>query len=95
MTIFRTALAAGALAAVVAGGALALSATSASADTACNRFGECWTVRDHYTNYPADLRIQFHDDAWRATHKHHYHWRNDQTDDHGYYNHGQWHPFDH
>ena len=95
MTIFKSALAAGALAAVVATGALALSATSAAADTACNRYGECWTVRDHYTNYPANLHIQFHGDDWRATHKRHYHWRNDRTDDHGYYNHGHWRRFDH
>ena len=78
----------------VAGGLLAASATVASADVACNRFGECWTVRDHYTNYPATLGIIFHDDAWRAAHAHgRYHWRDDRPDDHGYYDHNAWHPF--
>jgi hypothetical protein len=92
MTLLKSTLIAGALAAVAATGALA---TNASADTACNRYGECWTVRDHYTNYPANLRIRFHRDEWRARHQRHYHWRNDQNDDHGYYVHGQWRQFDH
>ena len=95
MKIFKSTLAAGALLATVAVGALAVTATSASADTACNRYGECWTVRDHYNNYPRNLHIRFHGDDWRARHQRHYHWRNDRDDDHGYYTHGQWHNFDH
>ena len=94
MTNLKSVLAKSALIITVAGGVLAASATVASADVACNRFGECWTVRDHYTNYPATLGVIFHDDAWRTANMHgRYHWRNDQTDDHGYYDHNTWHPF--
>jgi len=78
---------------VVAGGALAAASVPALADVACNRWGECWHVNNHYTNYPAQLGVVFHDDAWRAAHHSHYHWRADRPDDHGYYSHGSWHPF--
>ena len=94
MTKFKSVLAKSALIITVAGGILAASATVASADVACNRYGECWTVRDHYTNYPTALGVIFHDDAWRAAHAHgRYHWRDDRPDDHGYYDHNVWRPF--
>jgi hypothetical protein len=84
----------GALLAVTAAGAILATASSASADVACNRAGECWHVQSRYTTYPPNLGIVFHDDAWQAAHRHgHYHWRKDQADDHGYYSHGHWHPF--
>ncbi|HEY5106707.1 MAG TPA: hypothetical protein VII73_08035 [Caulobacteraceae bacterium] len=76
---------------IVAAGTLV--ATAASADVACNHYGECWTVKERYTTYPANIGVVFHDDAWRATHKSHYHWRADRPDDHGYYSHGVWTPF--
>jgi hypothetical protein len=94
MTNFKSTLAAGALLATVAVGALAVTATSASADTVCNRYGECWTVHHRYNNYPRNLHIRFHRDDWRARHQRHYHWRQDRDDDHGYYTHGRWHTFD-
>lgn len=84
----RAALAASAAA------ALALSSTTAFADIACNRWHECWHVRDHYTNYPAELGIVFYGDDWREAHLHRYHWRHDRDDDRGYYRHGAWRPFD-
>jgi hypothetical protein len=88
-------LAAGTLIAAVSGGALALSATSASADVACNRYGECWRVTQRYTTYPSNLGVTFHDDAWRQQNRHgQYHWRKDRTDDQGYYSHGHWRRFD-
>jgi hypothetical protein len=93
MNTLKSALLTGALMSAVVGGALAMTSTTASADVACNRWGECWTVHDHYTNYPADLGVVFHDDAWRAAHHRHFHWRADRPDDHGYYSHGAWHPF--
>ena len=93
MTRLKAALVKGALIASVAVGALAVTAAAASADVACNRAGECWHVRDHYTNYPANLGVVFHEETWAATHRHHYHWRADRPDDHGYYDHGVWHPF--
>jgi len=93
MHALKSALLKGALITAVVGGALAATSTAASADVACNRAGECWTVREHYTNYPAELGVVFHDDAWRAAHHRHFHWRADRPDDHGYYSHGAWHPF--
>jgi hypothetical protein len=94
VTRLQSLLAKGALIMSVAGGVLAASATVASADVACNRWGECWTVHDHYTNYPTTLGIIFHDDAWRAAHRHgRWHWRSDRPDDHGYYSHNVWRPF--
>jgi hypothetical protein len=95
MKTLHKALAAGALIGSLAAGALALSATSASADVACNRYGECWRVTQRYTTYPSNLRVTFHDDAWREAHRRHYHWRHDRDDDHGYYSHGRWRTFDH
>ena len=94
MTRLKSALATGALIATVAGGFLAASATAASADMACNRYGECWTVREHYTTYPSALGVIFHDDAWRTEHSgRHWHYRADRPDDHGYYSHGSWRSF--
>ena len=89
-TLFRNAV----LGALLASGALAASATPASADVACNRYGECWTVHQRYTTYPKNLAVRFYDDAWRASHQNHrYHWRADRDDDHGYYSHNQWRQF--
>jgi hypothetical protein len=89
-----SALAKGALITTVAVGALAASTTVAFADVACNRAGECWHVKEHYTNYPANLGVTFHDDAWRAKHTgQKWLWREDRPDDHGYYDKGVWHPF--
>jgi len=96
MKNLKTYLAGGVLVASLAGGALALSATSASADVACNRWGDCWHVRERYTTYPATLGIQFYDDDWRRHHRHGYHWRRDRDDDdRGYYDHGRWRMFPH
>ena len=64
---------------------LALSATAANADVACNRFGECWHVHDRLA-YPAELGVTWHPDNWRSRH---YHWRHDRFD-HGYYRNGVW-----
>ena len=94
MTRLKSALATGALLAAVTAGALAATTTAASADVACNRWGECWTVRDHYTTYPSSLGVIFHDETWRAAHRGgRWHWRRDRDDDHGYYYHGRWRRF--
>jgi hypothetical protein len=83
-----------ALAATIAIGALTVSGAAARADVACNRFGECWHVHQRYTTYPGEIGVVFHDDAWANTHRgHHWMWRHDRDDDHGYYAHGEWHPF--
>ena len=80
MSRLKTALAAGAM---VAG--LVLTATTASADVACNRWGECWHVHDRLA-YPGELGIVWHPDNWHAKHQH---WRHDRSD-RGYYRNGVW-----
>jgi len=60
VTFLKSALAKGALIAAVAGGTLAL-ATVASADAACNRWGECWHVHDRLA-YPRNLGVVWHPD---------------------------------
>jgi len=64
---------------------LVLSATAASAEVACNRWGECWHVHDHIA-YPDQLGVVWHPEGW---HGRHYHWRHDRFD-HGYYRKGAW-----
>ena len=89
MTRLKTALATGAMVSVMAAGMLA-AATPASADVACNRFGECWRVHDRTFAYPGGLGVTYHEDAWWDNHHpHRYHWRNDH-DGRGYYRHGVW-----
>ena len=92
----RTSLRMGAFAAVLAGGALAFTAGVASADVACNSYGECWTVKERpaVTLYPPEIGIQFYGDDWRKSHEHdtHYHWMHDH-EGRGYYSHGEWHDF--
>jgi len=87
----------GAVATMLAAGAMVLSAGVASADVACNSYGECWHVQERpaITVYPPGLGIQFYNDDWRRAHEHdaHYHWMRDR-DDHGYYSHGEWHAFE-
>ena len=88
MTMLKSALVAAA-----AFGAITATASAASADVACNRWGECWHVRDHYTHYPAHLGVVFHEEGWRGDRRHHWRWRHDRDDDHGYYFRGRWHRF--
>ena len=81
MSRLKSALVTGAILAGVA-----LSATAASADVACNRWGECWHVHDRMS-YPGDLGVVWHPDNWHASHR--YHFRKDR-DGHGYYRNGAW-----
>lgn len=88
MTFLKSALVKGAVVATVVGGTLAL-ATAASADVACNKWGECWHVHDRL-QYPADVGVVWHPDAWGDAHKTgHWHWRTDNFA-HGYYRNGVW-----
>ena len=93
MTFLKSALVKGVLTATIAGGALVGAATTASADVACNRYGECWHVSDRY-DYPPTLGIRFHTDRWGYSHRHYgyYHWRrdHDRDDDRGYWRNGVW-----
>jgi hypothetical protein len=80
MSRLKSALMLGVLAA-----GMALSATAASADVACNRWGECWHVHDRLA-YPSNLGVVWHPEGWRGRHSH---WRQDRAD-HGYYRNGVW-----
>jgi hypothetical protein len=86
-----------ALAAILAACTIAVTATIASADVACNSYGECWKTRERYDVkiYPPEVGIQFYGDDWRKSHETDakYKWMKDRDDDHGYYSHGEWHAF--
>lgn len=88
MTNLKTKLVNGALAVSMALGFVAATTGAASADVACNRWGDCWYVREHYTFYPPSVGVTFHDDAWWASHPPG-HWRWHDRD-HGYYRNGIW-----
>jgi hypothetical protein len=75
----------------VAVGALALTSTPASAYVACNRFGDCWHVRDHY-DYPAPVGVVVHEDGWVFDKPGYYHWAKDRPG-RGYWDHGHWRRF--
>jgi hypothetical protein len=73
---------------LVAAGALALAATTASAEIACNAEGDCWHVKRH--DYHPDLKLSIHPDNWKwAEHeKEKYKWR--EHEGHGYWRGGTW-----
>jgi len=89
-SLMSTLLAAGAVV-----GATAFLTSAASADVACNQYGDCWHVTKHYTLYPKDIGVTFYPDTWREEHMKdaHYRWY-DRDDDSGYYIRGEWHAFD-
>jgi hypothetical protein len=72
--------------ALVAAGALALSATTASAAIVCNDEGECWHVKRHAT-YKPEFRLHVHPDNWKWKGGH-YKWR--EHGGHGYWRSGVW-----
>jgi hypothetical protein len=85
----KSALVKSALIGLGAAGVVAATASAASADVACNRYGECWRVYNHY-DYPSALGITIHGDDWWAGHPAgHWRWRG-RPDDHGYYRNGIW-----
>ncbi len=77
----------GALATAVVAGTLAITATPASAAVVCNRWGECWRVRNAYV-YPPRLGIVIRDEAWVRAHPH-YRWRANH-EGRGYWRRGHW-----
>jgi len=83
------------LSGAVAIGALWATSTTASAYVACNRWGDCWQTSQRYKTYPRELGVVIHSDGWREHHQTgRYHWRDKPNDDHGYYDHGTWKPFE-
>jgi hypothetical protein len=87
MTQLKKHLATAALGAAVAAGALAASTTAANAYVVCNRYHECWRVREHYV-YPATAGVVVYGDSWRFPSAA-YHWRA-YPGGRGYYYHGVW-----
>ena len=69
---------------------VSVTATSASAWVACNRFGECWHVKSRLA-YPVEAGIVFHRDGWRFA-RPGFRWVGDR-DDRGYWFHGAWRTF--
>jgi hypothetical protein len=67
--------------------ALALTASSASAEIACNREGECWHVRDRI-EYRPEHGVTVHPDNWRWAEHEKYRWR--EHDGRGYWRNGVW-----
>jgi hypothetical protein len=76
-----------AAAAVFSMGAVALTATSAMADIACNAEGECWHVRHHWNWHP-EWGVVVHPDGWVWAPTEHYVWREHRG--RGYWHNGVW-----
>lgn len=76
-----------AAAAVLGAGALALTATTAAAEIACNAEGECWHVRHHYDWHP-EWGVVIHPDGWVWGANDHYCWH--EHHGRGYWQHGVW-----
>ncbi len=96
MVVSKSSLVNGVLVAVIAAGTLAATSAAAKSYVVCND-NQCWRVHEKYTNYPADVHVTFHDDAWYAKHQHdtQWHFQADPTDDHGWYDKdGTWHAFE-
>ena len=73
---------------LIGAGALALTATAASAAVGCNDEGECWRVRGRPA-YGPDLRLSIHPDHWSWSRHDHYRWR-EPGRGHGYWRGGNW-----
>ena len=98
MTFVKSALVAGAALAALTAGTLAASSASAASTTyvVCNAYSECWKVHQKYSDYPADQRIIYRDDAWWVSHNKDtkWHFLADPASDHGWYDKdGAWHAF--
>jgi hypothetical protein len=91
MTSMKKLVATSAVTALLGVGALVASSTAASAYTVCNRYGDCWQVRDRYDYYPYTIGVRYYDDDWYRRHygwRHHY-WRHYDYD-RGYWRNGVW-----
>lgn len=70
-----------------AAGALALTASTASAAVACNAAGECWHIHRAWA-YPPEAGIVIHPDGWRWGPADHFVWR--EHAGRGYWRSGVW-----
>jgi len=71
----------------VSAAALALAATSASAEIACNDEGECWHIKGK-ADYKPEHGVHVHPDDWKWGEKEHLKWR--EHEGHGYWHGGTW-----
>jgi len=72
---------------LIGAGALAISASSASAYVVCNRSGDCWHTHNRYA-YPSGFGIVVHGDDWHWRHHDHYRWH--EHHGRGYWRNGVW-----
>ena len=77
--------------AVIASGALFVTATVASAEIVCNDEGDCWHVKTRH-DYKPEFKVRIYDDNWKweETEGKKYRWREHEGDDRGYWNNGIW-----
>lgn len=77
-------------AALVLGGALALTSTGASAAIVCNGEGDCWRVKEAWNYRPEwGLRVYGDDWRWADADAARYRWR-DIGEGRGYWHRGAW-----
>jgi hypothetical protein len=76
-----------AAAAALSAGLLGATTTAASAYIVCNRDGDCWHVRDHYT-YRPEFGVAVYPDSWHWRAHDRYHWR--EHEGRGYWRSGVW-----
>lgn len=74
-------------AAALGAGALAVTATTASAAIVCNRHGECWHVRAAH-KYPMAAGVVVHPNNWRWAAHEKFVWR--EHTGRGYWRNGVW-----
>ena len=72
-------------------GALALNATSASAEVVCNDEGDCWHVKSSHQYKPEfGVRVYGNDWKWADNDSKKYRWREHDGDGRGYWRKGAW-----
>jgi hypothetical protein len=76
-----------AFAAIMAAGALALTASQASARIVCNDEGDCWHATTEYV-YPPSVHLDVHPDDWKWKGGEKHAWR--EHEGHGYWHGGVW-----
>jgi hypothetical protein len=82
MTIFAKAVLAGV-------SVVALTATAASAEIACNREGDCWHIREHHA-YKPEFGVVIHPDNWRWAEGDAHRFRWHEHEGRGYWRNGAW-----
>jgi len=71
---------------VLAAGALAFSASAASAAIVCNDDGECWHAKR--SDFKPEFKLHVHPDNWQWGPSERFKWR--EHEGHGYWRGGKW-----